>query len=67
MKKKKKYLQAYLDQRGHFTPFVSSVYGLLGKEATELACMSISILRANVRGELAQNFFSISKMVQAYV
>jgi hypothetical protein len=31
--KKKKYLQACLEQRRHFTPFVVSVDGLLGKEA----------------------------------
>jgi hypothetical protein len=31
--KKKKYLQACLEQRQHFTPFVVSVDRLLGKEA----------------------------------
>jgi hypothetical protein len=36
MGKKKKYLQACVDQQRHFTPFVSSTDGLLGKEATVL-------------------------------
>ena len=31
--KKKKYLEQYLTQRRHFTPFVVSYEGLLGKEA----------------------------------
>ena len=34
--KKKKYLEACLDQRRHFTPFVVSTDGLLGKEAKTL-------------------------------
>jgi hypothetical protein len=34
--KKKKYLQACLDQRRNFTPFVSSTDGLMGREATAL-------------------------------
>ena len=34
--KKKKYLQACLGQRRHFTPFVVSTDGLLGKEAKTL-------------------------------
>ena len=32
--KKKMYLEAYLQQRRHFSPFVASVDGLLGVEAT---------------------------------
>jgi hypothetical protein len=35
-KKKKKYLQACLDQRRNFTPFVSSTDRLMGREATAL-------------------------------
>ena len=31
--KKKKYLQACLDQRRHFTPYVADCFGLLGEEA----------------------------------
>ena len=31
--KKKKYLQAYLEQRKHFSPYVVDCFGLLGKEA----------------------------------
>jgi hypothetical protein len=34
--KKKKYLQSCLDQRKHFTPFVVSTDGLIGREAGEL-------------------------------
>ncbi len=34
--KKRKYLQPCLAQRKHFTPFVVSTDGLLGREATEL-------------------------------
>ena len=34
--KKKKYLQACLDQRKHFTPFVVSTDGMIGQEAGEL-------------------------------
>jgi hypothetical protein len=34
--KKKKYLEACLEQRGHFTPFVVSTDILLGKEAKTL-------------------------------
>jgi hypothetical protein len=34
--KKKKYLQPCLDQRRHFTPFVVSADGLIGKEAKTL-------------------------------
>jgi hypothetical protein len=34
--KKKKYLQACLEQRRHFTPFVVSTDGLIGQEAGEL-------------------------------
>jgi hypothetical protein len=34
--KEKKYLQACLDQRRKFTPFVSSTDGLMGREATAL-------------------------------
>jgi hypothetical protein len=34
--KKKKYLQPCLDQRRHFSPFVVSTDGMLGKEATTL-------------------------------
>jgi hypothetical protein len=30
--RKKKYLEEYLEQRRHFTPFVVSTDGLLGKE-----------------------------------
>jgi hypothetical protein len=33
-KKKRKYLDPYLERRHQFTPFVCSVDGLLGKEAT---------------------------------
>ena len=32
--KKKIYLEAFLQQRRYFSPFVASVYGLLGVEAT---------------------------------
>ena len=32
--KKKMYLEAFLQQRRHFSPFVASVDGLLGVEAT---------------------------------
>ena len=32
--KKKMYLEAYLQQRRHLSPFVASVDGLLGLEAT---------------------------------
>ena len=32
--KKRMYLEAYLQKRRHFSPFVASVYGLLGLEAT---------------------------------
>ena len=32
--KKKKYLEACLQQRRHFSPFLASVYGLLGVETT---------------------------------
>jgi hypothetical protein len=35
--KKKKYLEACLEQRRHFTPFVCSVDGLLGREAQTFA------------------------------
>jgi hypothetical protein len=35
--KKKKYLEACLEQRRHFTPFVCSVDGLLGREAKTFA------------------------------
>jgi hypothetical protein len=31
--RQKKYLEAYLEKRRHFTPFVVSTDGLLGKEA----------------------------------
>ena len=34
--KKRKYLQPCLDQRRHFTPFVVSTDGLIGKEASAL-------------------------------
>jgi hypothetical protein len=34
--KKKKYLQACLEQRRNFTPFVSSTDELMGREATAL-------------------------------
>jgi hypothetical protein len=34
--KKKKYLQSCLEQRNHFTPFVISTDGLIGREAGEL-------------------------------
>jgi hypothetical protein len=34
--KNKKYLEACLEQRCHFTPFVVSTDGLLGKEAKTL-------------------------------
>jgi hypothetical protein len=34
--KKKKYLEPCLEQRWHFTPFVVSTDGLLGKEAKRL-------------------------------
>jgi hypothetical protein len=34
--KKKKYLKAFLGQRHHFSPFVVSTDGLLGKEAKTL-------------------------------
>jgi hypothetical protein len=35
--KKWKYLEACLEQRHHFTPFVSSTNDLLGREATTFA------------------------------
>jgi hypothetical protein len=35
--KKKKYLEACLEQRRHFTPFICSVDGLLGREARTFA------------------------------
>ena len=35
--KKKMYLEACLQQRRHFSPFVASVYRLLGVEATVIA------------------------------
>ena len=39
--KKKKYLHACLNERWHFTPFVASVYGLLGVEAeATLKCIA---------------------------
>ncbi len=34
--KKKKYLEACLEQRWHFSPFVASTDGLLGKESRTL-------------------------------
>ena len=34
--KKKKYLKACLEQRRHFSPFVASTDGLLGKESRTL-------------------------------
>jgi hypothetical protein len=34
--KKKKYLEACLEQRRHFSPFVASTDGLLGKESPTL-------------------------------
>jgi hypothetical protein len=34
--KKKKYLEACLEQRRHFSPFVESTDGLLGKESQTL-------------------------------
>ena len=34
--KKRMYLEACLQQRQHFSPFVASVYGMLGVEATEI-------------------------------
>jgi hypothetical protein len=37
MEKKKKYPEPCLEQRRHFTPFVVSIDGLLGREASTLA------------------------------
>jgi hypothetical protein len=42
--KKKKYLEACLEQRHHFTPFVCSVDGLLGGEASSFAkCLAAKL------------------------
>jgi hypothetical protein len=43
--KKKKYLKAYLKQRWHFSPFVVSTNGLLGKESQTLL-KKLSVLLA---------------------
>jgi hypothetical protein len=42
--KKKKYLEACLEQRRHFTPFVESTDGLLGKEAKTLLKKILALL-----------------------
>jgi hypothetical protein len=42
--KKKKYLEACLEQRRHFTPFVVSTDGLLGKEAKTLLKKILALL-----------------------
>eukprot|EP00978_Attheya_sp_CCMP212_P013542 scaffold33998_cov62-Attheya_sp.AAC.2 len=45
--KKKKYLQACLDQPRNFTPFVSSTDGLMGREATALVKKRLSSMTAS--------------------
>ena len=49
--KKKKYLDAFLKYCRHFTPFVASVYGLLGFEA-EATLKHIAIRLATKRKEI---------------
>jgi hypothetical protein len=42
--KKKKYLEACLEQRRHFTPFIVSTNGLLGKETKTLLKKILALL-----------------------
>jgi hypothetical protein len=45
--KKKKYLEACLERRHHFTPFVVSANGMIGKEAKVMMKILLALLAEN--------------------
>jgi hypothetical protein len=53
--KKKKYLQACLEQRRHFTPFVESFDGLLGKEAKTV----LKVLTARTATKASKSYSNV--------
>jgi hypothetical protein len=52
--KKKKYVQPCLDQRHHFTPFIVSVDGLIGKEA-KMVLKVLAARTVNKAGHMSSN------------
>jgi hypothetical protein len=59
--KKKKHLQACLDQRRHFSPFVVSVDGLLGKEAKTI----LKVLASKMATKAGKPYSSVMGFVRA--
>jgi hypothetical protein len=59
--KKKKHLQACLDQRRHFSPFVVSVDGLLGKEAKTV----LKVLASKMATKAGKPYSSVMGFVRA--
>ena len=57
--KKKKYLQPCLERRRHFTPFVTTTDGLMGKEAQKLV--------ARLAARLAEKWRNPYSQVMAYL
>jgi hypothetical protein len=56
--KKKKYLHPCLGQRCHFTPFIVSVDGLIGKEVKTILKVLAAIIATNA-GNTYSNFMGI--------
>ena len=56
--KKKKYLQACLDQRRHFSPFVVSCDGFLGNEAKDVVLQNFagSLAKKSGKSYVFRNF-----------
>jgi hypothetical protein len=59
--KKKKHLQACLDQRRHFSPFVVSVDGLLGKDAKTV----LKVLASKMATKAGKPYSSVMGFVRA--
>ena len=52
--KKKKYLQPCLERRRHFTPFVATTDGLMGKEAQKFTSRLAALLAEKWRNPYSQ-------------
>ena len=61
--KKRKYLEPCLEQRRHFTPFVASTDGLLGKEASTL----LKRLAAELAEKSGKSYAEVSGFVRARI
>ena len=61
--KKRKYLRACLNQRRHFTPFVVSVDGLLGREAVTV----LQKLSSRIAEKVHKSYSEVCGCVHAHM